>query len=267
MHLRKPSPATAIADLALLMALGVLALPATSGAAGPVSQYVLKHPKHQRCRAHYLRNVERVHPLKVQCVYQPPPFAGPWIAADEPPTIGNPGVTTKVAPTGSESTPTFFVTLSRAVWCPSGHFRPITVTISDPTGAAAITTERTETCQFPLWGFVRQSSHTDFSFSGAESNSGQSNLSVEFTLFTVAKVVPLFYEVSGPQGVIAQGAMLATEHHEHEQLTERRIRDLTQCEREHRDIYSGPEGLYCKNYVTIEGEGTFGYSKGSWPPA
>jgi len=62
-----------------------LAFPATT-AAKP-NQYVLKQPRHEHCRAHYIADVERAHPLKVQCVYQPQPFGGPWDSGHEPPVI------------------------------------------------------------------------------------------------------------------------------------------------------------------------------------
>jgi hypothetical protein len=73
--------------------------------------------------------------------------------------------------------------------------------------------------------------------------------------------------VSGPSGVIARGAMRVIEGREGGGLTEIKIHNITQCEREHRDIYSEHGELYCRDFVTVEseGSGTYSFSPGGWP--
>jgi hypothetical protein len=77
-----------------ILALALLAFPAAASAS-PVKQYVLKHPKHEHCKAHYVKKVEQVKVrehgklVKVKetfCVYQAPkPAATP---APMPTTTG-----------------------------------------------------------------------------------------------------------------------------------------------------------------------------------
>jgi hypothetical protein len=64
------------ARTALIFALAALAFPAAASASTG-KQYVLKHPKHEHCRAHYVKRVEqvKVHGRRVKetfCVYQAP---------------------------------------------------------------------------------------------------------------------------------------------------------------------------------------------------
>jgi hypothetical protein len=63
--------------IAALAVLVVLALPATASA-----QYLLKHPKHEHCRAHYIKRVEKVrHRRETFCVHVTPK---PQIPVSEP---------------------------------------------------------------------------------------------------------------------------------------------------------------------------------------
>lgn len=64
----------------LLAALVALAFP-TAASASTAKQYVLKHPKHERCKAHYTRKVEHIKVRKhgktvkvseTVCIYTPP---------------------------------------------------------------------------------------------------------------------------------------------------------------------------------------------------
>ena len=89
--------------LALTALLAALAFATTASA----KQYILKHPKHEHCRAHYVRKVEKVkrrergHTVKVRetvCVYVPPkPSIGvlPSITA-KPVTTVAPAATTAI---------------------------------------------------------------------------------------------------------------------------------------------------------------------------
>jgi hypothetical protein len=75
-----------------IIVMGALLVPG-SASGDPFTEYALKHPKHERCRAHYLRWPEqRHHRPTVRCIYQPPPYSGPWDAAQEPTLISNAGV-------------------------------------------------------------------------------------------------------------------------------------------------------------------------------
>ncbi len=56
--MRRPSPPTVIASLALFFAFG--------GTAIAAKQYVLKHPKHEHCKAHYVKKVETVRVRKAE---------------------------------------------------------------------------------------------------------------------------------------------------------------------------------------------------------
>jgi hypothetical protein len=51
--------------LAILAALVTLVLPAVAGAT-PAKQYVLKHPRHEHCKAHYVKKVETVRVRKAE---------------------------------------------------------------------------------------------------------------------------------------------------------------------------------------------------------
>jgi hypothetical protein len=77
------------------VAIVVMGVSLLAGAASgyPVTEYALKRPRHERCRAHYLRWPERLrHGSTVRCIYQPAPYNGPWDAAHEPTLISNAGV-------------------------------------------------------------------------------------------------------------------------------------------------------------------------------
>jgi hypothetical protein len=45
---------------ALSLAVLVSLMAPTGAQAKPAKQYVLKHPKHEHCRAHYVRKIEKV---------------------------------------------------------------------------------------------------------------------------------------------------------------------------------------------------------------
>jgi hypothetical protein len=83
------------AILSASLVLAVLAFPAVASAT--VKQYVLRHPKREHCKAHYVRTVKhaKVHGKRVQqvwCVYTPPK---PVLAPTE----------TSVSASGVSSTP------------------------------------------------------------------------------------------------------------------------------------------------------------------
>lgn len=70
-----------------ILAVGALAFPTVASAA-PARSYVLKHPKREHCRAHYVRTVKhaKVDGKRVQqvwCVYSPPKPVSPTLAPTE----------------------------------------------------------------------------------------------------------------------------------------------------------------------------------------
>jgi hypothetical protein len=77
-----------------ILILATLAFPAAASAS-PVNQYVLKHPKREHCKAHYVKKVERVkvHGHRVKetlCIYRAPkpaPAPTPAPAPAPAPTI------------------------------------------------------------------------------------------------------------------------------------------------------------------------------------
>ncbi len=79
---------------------------------------------------------------------------------------------------------------------------------------------------------------------------------------TEAKTIPILYEVAGPSGLLAQGAITATRHATREG-TFVKDHDLTECEREHRDIRAEHGELFCEKFTSSEG-GTYSFSDG-WP--
>jgi hypothetical protein len=105
MRIRKPSPPTVIASLALFFALG--------GTAFAAKQYTLKHPKHERCEAHYVKKAETVkkrergRAVKVRetlCVYVAPTKA-PITTTTPAATVPAPSPITTAAPTPEPTAP------------------------------------------------------------------------------------------------------------------------------------------------------------------
>jgi hypothetical protein len=200
-------------------------------------------------------------------------FSGPWESGHEPPLLTNPGVTVGV------STEKFELVISPSLWCPDKqHLVPLTVTFSDSSGTSSVTaTLQTSVavglfaerqCEGNLtWEWSEAAKGPDFVLSGSPGSIGKStNASVTFDYpLAEAGIKPLFYEVSGPSGVIAQAAMIATGRGVGTQSTETKLHDITLCEQQHLDIISGPGGeLYCwvpGTYTKYE----YVFSQGGWP--
>jgi hypothetical protein len=234
--------------------------------AEPVNVYALRHPKREHCRRHYLPwTTVHHHNVTVRCVHLPPPYAGPWDAAHEPATISNVGVTASRVihgPPGDTLVGDFVISLARSVWCPHGQFAPITVTFSTPSGWSSSSLESEASCGDASWNEGRRH-HLDI-------NSGERNtppiVGTDPEPSELARL-PFFYEVSGVAGVIAKAPMSAFVVHEKEELVETHIHDISRCEREGRDIYAEHGERYCRNFLTLEGEGTNAYAPGGWPSA
>lgn len=183
--------------------MGALVLPgAASGA--PVTEYALRRPKHEQCRSHYPRWPERGHHRSsVRCIYQPSPYCGPWNSAHEPSLISN----AEVSP-ASGGPVALEVTASRQVWCVRGHPEPITWTLSDPSGWSSLHLEQYGGgCTLPPpWQEPPEEMGGKPDFALLPS-AFAATVILEWPDLVMEREIPVFHEVSGRHGVIAQGAL------------------------------------------------------------
>ena len=126
-------------------------------------------------------------------------FTGPWDAAHMPATINSPGVT---AQAGTDEA--FDVRIGASVSCPNGRPIPVTVAFSDPSGSESVSLS--EPCAVS-WGETQSDPRSDFS---VRTFAGVAGVVEPSVTFISATSTPFVYEVSGPAGVIARGAVLAT---------------------------------------------------------
>jgi hypothetical protein len=192
---------------AAAIAIGVLALPSVATAA-PAWEYTIKHPKHDRCQAHYLRWAEEVgrHAV-VLCIYQPAPYTGPWTSAHEPSLISNADIS--LATGGAWA---LELTVSRHSWCVHGHVEPLTLTFSAPSGWESQRLEKrsaVETgCAPPPYGPESLGGKPGFELLDLPNTAGVNLESPSSEIFPEHnKPIPLFFEVSGRHGIIAQGPL------------------------------------------------------------
>jgi hypothetical protein len=195
-------------------------------------------------------------------------FSGPWDSAHEPPTINSAGVTVESGRTRSG----FRLGIAPSVYCSAGENVAITVTFSDPSGSAFISPEPLVypdvPCAFVSWTGTGCPESLDFCLAGSGGTPGDENASAEFGLSQVeSKTTPFFYEVSGPSGVIAQAAVTAisyTDTGPPDIVTDIKSHDITECEREHLDIYAENGEVFCKKALTLTG-GEYASFVGGWP--
>jgi hypothetical protein len=144
-----------------------------------------------------------------------------------------------------------------------GHFEPVTVTFSDPSGWAYVVLR--DGCRWDDWSsVVKSSKRLDFSIHTEESGSPRHAVTVEYELEDPLAADRLVYAVSSSFGVIARAPMMVADNQEEKVMTDK-IHDISQCEREGRDIYSENGELYCKDIFSIAGETTYGFEEGGWP--
>jgi hypothetical protein len=126
-------------------------------------------------------------------------YSGPWDATHLPATITAPGV---IAQAGISEA--FEVRIGSAVSCPNEQPVPITVTVSDPSGAESASFA--EPCA-GRWTEITSDERLDFSLRTFAAVSG---VLEPYVTFISAITTPFVYEVSGPGDVIARGALMAT---------------------------------------------------------
>jgi hypothetical protein len=186
-----------------IILMGALLLPGVASGAA-VTEYALTHPKHERCRSHYLRWSERrQHRSSVRCIYQPPPYGGPWDSAHEPSPISNAGISLASGGTGTWA---LEVTASPHVWCLRGHPEPITWTFSDPSGWSSVHLEPYRGGCTPFWPGLPPEKGGKPGFRLLPEPLA-AMVDLEWTESKEPREIPVCYEVSGRHGVIAQGAL------------------------------------------------------------
>jgi hypothetical protein len=198
-------------------------------------------------------------------------FSGPWDAGHEPPTITNPGV---AVTTSSEGV---VLSLSPSLWCPDRqHLVSLTVIVSEPGGSESTTAvSKTAECEAFL-GWEWQDGMTDLNVdvSGVPGSLsrlfGDSNAKVTFKYLIPGEgpaSKPLFYQLIGPSGVMAQGAWTEMDQPAGSEGTEHKNHNITECQRKHLDIISGPGGeQYCVEHGSYEKYNTT-FAQGGWPAA
>jgi len=211
-------------------------------------------------------------------------YSGPWGPGQEPATIASPGVTVAAAPPrfGGQHPDELEIAFAPSVWCPSGNkIVPITVTVSDPSGTRSLTLTPSfptePQCKTGDDGWEWKDAAPAFIPGNNIFLYGQSvmwmetkpgvNPRVTFKELTTASGEdPFFYEVATASGLIAQGAMTATVFAVGTASGTTKSSNISACEREGRDIHSGPSGeLYC--WVPYaEPEYEYVFSVNGWPP-
>jgi hypothetical protein len=210
-------------------------------------------------------------------------YGGPWEAGHEPPTITSAGVTAK--PVGD----TFHLSISFAVLAPSTYrVLPVTVSFSDPSGVESVSIsppgdepcpqsqtlkelEQNGECHLAEWTQPAHNPQVDFTITAGGGELPDEGLmdvgdsfwlgaaEVQFTpgVMALPQAEPFFYQIVGPAGVIAQGAMTVTQKaaetvHSH---------DLSPCIDSGHGLHSENGELYCEQ--TLGGGDSFG--EGGWP--
>jgi hypothetical protein len=228
--------------------LAILALPARA-TAEPVSQYVPRH-RNERCRKQYSRWVDRHgRYATVRCVFQPPPYRGPWDSAHEPPALSAPGVTVSFKP-GSLGYAYLKVSVAERLWCPGGRFRPITVTFSYPHGLLRFVTESIKSCKVAIW--------TESGVAGGPFLiGGRVQLPTPIVLEPTvrgeaaepATPLPILVKVSGPSGILADAAFTLTSVVSEGEPEVFKNHDITECQRKHLDVFVENGEVFCKELL------------------
>jgi len=78
--------------------------------------------------------------------------------------------------------------------------------------------------------------------------------------------LPILLEVSGPSGLIAQEAFTIVEHYAApEGGGSYKVHDITECERQHLDIYAENGEVFCnKHFEVSPGALTWSIEMGGW---
>ena len=198
-------------------------------------------------------------------------FSGPWNSAGEPPPVQNAGVSVGTL-TAEDGENKFQLVLSPHLWCPDGHdLVSLTVVISEPMGAAAVTGETQQRWYLSpcnSWEWANTATTSEVFLDGATGSVPEPEAIREWTNATVTAnislpfdnaPVPFLYEVVGPSGVVARGALTADKREAGTALGSNKITDISECQRKKLDVFSGPSGqLYCEEtYAVGRTENTF----------
>jgi hypothetical protein len=203
--------------------------------------------------------------LSIALTMAGPAQATTFDSAHEPPVIGNPGVTT------ATSNSSFSVTLALGLICPAGQPIAYSVTFEDPTGSRSI--PLLEPCT-GTWQSIGAALESPWNFSvfgtrgypsepgiPGVTGSGSAGTNPSATFLETMATTPFLYQVTGPAGVVAQGAMTATvtppeEINENTEID----RFINTCIDGSHEVKSKEEGkLYC------EVGGSTSYTAGGWP--
>jgi len=131
-------------------------------------------------------------------------YGGPWDSAHQPPAVTNPGVIVSDNLVWQE----LIVTLAPTVGCTNGVGAPVQVTFSYPAGAA---TDTLDPCS-GIWSPGPSTSLNTLTWDGDptlaadEPGSGTLYWASDKASFWETGATPVLYTVSGPGGVISQGA-------------------------------------------------------------
>jgi hypothetical protein len=174
----------------------------------------------------------------------------PFDSAHEPPIVTSPNVSTGRTPfPGDTNSFAFFVVVDATLTCPAGQPALYTVTLSDPTGTTTVTT--LDPCSNAVWGAVPANPALDFVVSTFSAT----------VVFYPNRSTPFLYQVSGPNGVVAQGAMTATVTPPTEIDQQSDIDNFINV------CINGNYTLYSKNggdlYCIVSGDKS--YAVGGWP--
>jgi hypothetical protein len=203
--------------------------------------------------------------LVMLAVALPAAMAGPaqattFDSTHEPAPLSNPGVTT---PTSSLGWPEpFEVALAIGLTCPAGQPGAYTVTFADPTGSTSILL--LDPCAGIWQNVTVEPGKLDFfttSTNGYAGIPGAVAGKSPSVGFTPVGATPFMYQVTGPSGIIAQGAMTATFTPPEEIDQNREIdRFINICIDGNHELRSKNGGdLYC------EVGGHINYAAGGWP--